>query len=289
MARNINNSWQAAVPPTGRTITNYSLENNGSEVVEVGNVLVANGVTINDDLAINTRVRAKYDDNSYGPYSNVETIAAAANLYDPETEGALLALEDNVALAQDVSGNDNHSVAVATFGQPTNSGGLNAYVASESDLTRLTTPLVILTDGDFTRIFKVMFPTLTLPSSTTPIMQSGGTVTDAFGVTASGNIYCNIGAQAITNAPTFSSVFMAGVARTVTLKRASNVVTLQFDDDTPLVVTPNTSPNASYTIDYTGGSNTLSRFMNFSKGRELIFGSSLTGQSLIDAKAYVTH
>ena len=75
MARNTNNSWVAAVPPSGKTITNYSLENNAVEVIEVGNVLVANGVSV-PDTEINMRVRAKYNDGTYGPYSNVETIAA---------------------------------------------------------------------------------------------------------------------------------------------------------------------------------------------------------------------
>ncbi len=78
MSRNTNNSWTAFTPPSGKTITNYSLENNGVEVIEVGNVLVANSLLINDDLAINMRVRAKYNDNSYSAYSNVQTIAAAS-------------------------------------------------------------------------------------------------------------------------------------------------------------------------------------------------------------------
>ena len=77
MARLINNSWVAATPPAGKTITNYSLENNGVQVIEVGNVLVANGVSVGDE-AINTRVRAKYNDGTYGPYSNVVTIAAVS-------------------------------------------------------------------------------------------------------------------------------------------------------------------------------------------------------------------
>ena len=80
MARNIDNSWTAAVPPAGKTITNYSLENNGVEVVEVGNVLVANGITIANDSEINTRVRAKYNDATYGPYSNVVTVGVAPTI-----------------------------------------------------------------------------------------------------------------------------------------------------------------------------------------------------------------
>ena len=82
MARDIDNSWTAATPPVGKTITNYSLENNGVELIEVGNVLSANGVTVPNDLEINTRVRAKYNDATYGPYSNVVTIAAGGSGWD---------------------------------------------------------------------------------------------------------------------------------------------------------------------------------------------------------------
>ena len=91
MARNTNNSWVAAVPPSGKTITNYSLENNAVEVIEVGNVLVANGVSV-PDTEINMRVRAKYNDGTYGPYSNVETIAAVTTgiLYQDDFTGTTI-------------------------------------------------------------------------------------------------------------------------------------------------------------------------------------------------------
>lgn len=78
MARDINNSWTAFTAPTGKTITNYSLENNGVEIAEVAsNVLSVNNISV-PDAEINTRVRAKYDDNSYSAYSNVVTVAAAS-------------------------------------------------------------------------------------------------------------------------------------------------------------------------------------------------------------------
>ena len=292
-------SWAPAASITGKTLTGYQVRN-GTTVLKTVGVVLTTDHDFTAGSTYNVTVRAIFSDGTYGSDTNIVVVdLSAPAAYDPALDSSVkIALLSDTNTPQDVSTvgglgvtpNNNHMIAAGgSYTLPTNSGGMNTFVAANLTLLKRTTTTAayILSSTPFTMCMEMALTSLTAVNTEDIIMQSSGAA-DSFTIT-NFNTKFQIRVGAIASQLEKATYWTVNVPRIVTLKRnTSNIVTIQFDNDTPITLYAGAAKTDEYGFDVMGGSkSSISANSNCKIGRYILCNVDKTGTDLDNVKAWV--